>query len=211
MSATAWIALNASFLVAAGDDAAFSFAKAKTGALPPGWSAAQTGAGKGSVWKIVEAPDAPGGAKNALAQTASSPSQMFNLCVAGKPKLKDVDLAVAFKAVSGKIDQGGGPVWRYQDANNYYVCRMNPLEDNFRVYKLIAGKRVQLGTAEIEAPAGKWHTIRVVHKGKRIQCYFNGKMLLDVTDDAIAQAGQIGLWTKADALTWFADLHVREE
>ena len=35
------------------------------------------------------------------------------------------------------MDQGGGPVWRYQDANNYYIARMNPLEDNYRVYKVV--------------------------------------------------------------------------
>jgi hypothetical protein len=31
---------------------------------------------------------------------------------------------VAFKAVAGKLDQGGG-----RAANNYYLARMNPLED----------------------------------------------------------------------------------
>ena len=29
----------------------------------------------------------------------------------------DIDLTVTFKAVAGKLDQGGGPVWRYRDAN----------------------------------------------------------------------------------------------
>ena len=42
--------------------------------------------------------------------------------------------------MKGKLDQGGGLVWRYKDANNYYIARMNPLEDNFRVYKEVAGK-----------------------------------------------------------------------
>jgi len=45
-------------------------------------------------------------------------------------------------------------VWRYLDANNYYICRMNPLEDNFRIYKVIAGKRIQLASLDVEAPAG---------------------------------------------------------
>ena len=29
---------------------------------------------------------------------------------------------MAFKAMKGKDDQGGGIVWRYQDANNYYIA-----------------------------------------------------------------------------------------
>jgi hypothetical protein len=47
-----------------------------------------------------------------------------------------------------------------------------------------------------------------VHKGNKIQCYLNGKMLLEVTDDTFQQAGKIGLWTKADAQTYFADLQI---
>jgi hypothetical protein len=30
-------------------------------------------------------------------------------------------------------------VWLYVDADNYYIARMNPLEDNFRVYKVVGG------------------------------------------------------------------------
>lgn len=186
----------------------FDFADAAVGKLPTGWTAAQTGKGKGSVWKIVEDKDAPGG--KALAQTAAGPSAMFNLCVADKSKFKDLDLSVSFKAIEGDIDQGGGPVWRYQDNNNYYIARMNPLENNFRLYKVIAGKRLQLASSSVKAETGKWHTIRIVHKGERIQCYLNGKLHLDETDNAIPEAGQIGLWTKADAQTLFANVIVKE-
>ena len=162
------------------------------------------------MWKIVEDKDAPKGPK-VLAQTsADAPGAVFNLCVNDKAKFKDLDLSVAFKAVAGEVDQGGGPVWRYQDAENYYVARVNPLEDNFRVYKVVAGKRIQLGTAKVEAAKNKWHTIRVVQKGDHIQCYLNGKMHLDVKDDAFKDAGKIGLWTKADAQTYFDELVVRK-
>ncbi|MCI0639960.1 MAG: DUF1080 domain-containing protein [Gemmataceae bacterium] len=191
--------------------ASWDFKDASVGKLPGGWTAAQTGKGEGSFWQIVAAKDAPGGAGKALAQSAKSPAAMFNLCVADKTRFKDVDLTVSYKAMAGEIDQGGGPLWRYQDSNNYYVARMNPLERNFRVYVVFEGKRVQLGSANIEAPKDEWHTIRVVHKGDRIQCHLNGKMLLDVTDDAITQAGKVGLWTKADAQTLFANLQVREQ
>ena len=56
----------------------------------------------------------------------------------------DIDVTAKFKAIAGATDQGGGPVWRFQDGNNYYVARMNPLEDNFRFYKVVAGKRTEL-------------------------------------------------------------------
>lgn len=192
---------------AAAADDLLDLQHAKLGELPPAWAAAKTGEGPGSVWKVVDDATAPGG--KALAHvSAEGPKRLFNLCVAEKSSATDVDLSVAFKAVAGQTDQGGGPVWRYQDANNYYVARMNPLEDNFRVYKVIDGKRKQLGTADVSVPAGKWHTLRVVARGEHIQCYLNGKLHLDVTDDALKAAGKVGLWTKADAQTHFAALQV---
>ena len=182
-------------------------AAAKTGQLPAGWSLAKTGEGPGSVWSVVEEATAPGG--KALAQTSDQgPNRLFNLCVADGTSFQDLDLTVSFKAVAGKLDQGGGPVWRYRDADNYYVARMNPLEDNYRVYKVVNGKRTQLGSADVKLPAGEWHSLRVVHSGDQIRCYLGDRLYLDVKDDTFSDAGQVGLWTKADAQTRFADLQV---
>ena len=142
------------------------------GKLPAGWKAAQTGEGEGSVWKIVADDTAPSKSGFVLAQTAASPRPLFNLCVAEEGDYKDVEVQVAFKAVRGKEDQGGGIVWRYQDAKNYYVARMNPLETTYRVYKVVAGKRTQMGTKEdLKIPAGEWHVLKIKQVGEHIECF----------------------------------------
>jgi hypothetical protein len=184
-----------------------TFDKAQLGQLPAGWKSGVTGKADGSVWKIVEDKTAPGGPL-VLAQTSINPGPVFNLCIMEGTKYKDVDMSVAFKAVAGKGDQGGGLVWRCQDNNNYYITRMNPLEDNFRFYKVVDGKRKELVSRDIKLESGKWHTLRVVHKGDKIQCYLNGKLLIETTDDTFLQAGKVGLWTKADAQTYFADFQI---
>jgi len=187
----------------------FDLKDVKPGELPKGWKAAKTGEGPGSVWKVVEDRSAPGG--KALAQTsAEGPKALFNLCVAEETKFADVDISVSLKANAGKIDQGGGPIWRSRDADNYYLARWNPLEDNFRIYKVEKGKRTQLGTADVKLPGDKWHVLRVVAKGNGIRCYLDDKLHLDVKDDTFPKAGKIGLWTKADAQTAFAELKVKE-
>jgi hypothetical protein len=174
------------------------------GKVPAGWKAEKTGEGEGSVWKVVTDDTAPSKSGYALAQTAEGPNRFFNLCVAHDTSFKDVEVSVAFKAVKGKLDQGGGVVWRLQDADNYYIARMNPLEDNFRVYKVIGGKRAtEFQSAEVKIPAGEWHTIKVTMKGDRIECFLDGKKYLEATDDSISKAGRVGLWTKADAQTHF--------
>jgi hypothetical protein len=189
----------------------FRFSKNDLGKVPVGWKADRTGKGEGSVWKVVQDDTAPSKSGVALAQTAAGPSSLFNLCAVENTNLKDVEVSVAFKANEGKKDQGGGIVWRYQDANNYYIARMNPLEDNFRVYKVVAGKRsAEFQDAEAKVPAGEWHTIKIKMVGDHIECFLDGKKLLDVRDSSITGAGKVGLWSKADAQTSFDQFRVRD-
>ncbi len=188
------------------------FSKKELGKVPTGWTVDQTGKGEGSAWKVVADSTSPSKSGYVLAQTADSPRRMFNLCVVDDSKYGDVEIEVAFKSVKGEVDQGGGPVWRYQDADNYYVARFNPLEDNYRFYKVVGGKRTQLATKEgIKVPAGEWHTLEIEHVGNRIECELDGKVVLRATDDSIKKAGKVGLWTKADAHTYFDKFVVEEE
>ncbi len=207
----AWVLLALTAVGAAKErEHGFRFTKDDAGKLPAGWKAARTGKGM-SEWKVVADETAPAQTGYALAQTSADPKALFNLCVADEPSLKDVEVMVALKAIKGKKDQGGGIVWRYQDVNNYYVARMNPLEDNFRVYKVVAGKRSkEFQSAEVKVPAGEWHQLKIKHVGDRIECFLDGKKHLDVKDKAIQKAGKVGLWTKADAQTHFDEFKVKD-
>jgi Domain of Unknown Function (DUF1080) len=205
LASVVFLGLVAGFGLAADEKArTFTFTKDEVGKLPKGWKADHTGKGEGSIWKVVADDTAPSKKGYVLAQTAEGPNPFFNLCVAEDTKYQDVDITVSFKAIKGKLDQGGGVVWRYQDADNYYIARMNPLEDNFRVYKVVAGKRIQLQTKEdLPVKAGEWHTLRVKMAGDQIECFLDGKKYLEAKDDAFKGSGKVGLWTKADAQSHF--------
>jgi hypothetical protein len=207
----ALLALAGTVILAAEDKpGGFRLSKADVGKVPAGWKSAQTGKGAGSVWKVVADESAPSKSGYALAQTAESPNAMFNLCVAEDSNFKDGEIMVAFKAVRGKNDQGGGIVWRYRDPNNYYIARMNPLEDNYRVYKVVAGKRMQLETKEgLKVPAGEWHTLKIKIDGDHIECFLDGKKELDAKDSTFKEAGKVGLWSKSDAQTHFDEFRVK--
>ena len=191
-------------VVAADEPKALTFAKADAGNPPKGWTVAKTGECEGSVWAVTADESAPSKSGYALAQTAEGPKPLYNLCVLADSKFQDGEVSVAVKALKGKIDQGGGVVWRYADANNYYVCRYNPLEANLRVYHVKDGVRTQLATKEdLTVKDGVWFTVAVKHTGKAIECSLDGKKLLEVTDDTFPNAGQVGVWCKADAHTHF--------
>jgi hypothetical protein len=42
--------------------------------------------------------------------------------------------------------------------------------------------------------------------GNKITCYYDGNKKIEATDETFRDAGKVGLWTKADAVTYFDDL-----
>lgn len=201
---------GAAVWAAEGKERVFKFSKSDLGNVPTGWKAEKTGKGEGSNWKVVADKTAPSKSGYVLAQTAKSPGGVFNICVAEDTNYKDVELSVSFKAIAGESDQGGGFVWRYKDHNNYYVCRMNPLEDNYRVYHVVNGKRIQIGAKEgIKVPVGEWHKLKVEVKGNKMEGYLDGEKMWEVTDDTFKDAGKVGLWSKADAQSHFDEFKAK--
>lgn len=192
--------LLASGVVAQDGNKSWNFDADKQGAIANGF------ANDVGEWRVVADPTAPS-KPNVLAQLAKNSGSTFNVALVKDTNYKDVDISVKMKAIAGNEDQGGGLVWRAEDARNYYVARYNPLEDNYRVYKVQRGHRVTLQSADIRH-GGDWHTLRVTMTGDHIQCYFDGQRYLDVRDSTFGGGGEIGLWTKADARTHFDDLIV---
>jgi hypothetical protein len=91
---------------------------------------------------------------------------------------------------------------------NFYVARANALEANVRLYKVTDGVRRQIAGHNIEVPSGAWQSLRLEVAGDSLTVAFNGERVIEAQDQAFRQAGKVGLWTKADSLTHFADLEI---
>lgn len=188
---------------------AWIFDHDEAGKAPAGWKLGYTNPADGkATWTIAKDAKAMSG-PNVLTLDAKSGGGAFNLAMAEKTAYQDVDVRTRIRANTGKEDQGGGLIWRCKDENNYYICRINPLESNFRVYKVVGGKRQQLQGVELKTDTGKWHVVRAKMVGNHIQCFVDGKKMLDATDDAMKDAGMVGLWTKADASSSFDNIAVK--
>ena len=187
-------------------------AEGDVGKVPTGWRIAETNPTKTlAIWKVIADDTAPCG-KHAFALTESANYDgTYNLAIAENTAYQNLHCSVQVKAVTGEEDQGGGPIWRCQNRDNYYICRINPLESNYRVYVVRQGKRRQLDSARVELEAGRWYTLEISMIGDEIICSLDGKAMLHATDDTITAPGMIGLWTKADAVTSFDKLHVRPD
>jgi len=186
------------------------FDDAAVGRLPEGWKIEGTNQrGPLATWTVKVDDSAPSMPKVlALADPKDGSSGTFNLCWSDRVMFQDGVIEVKVKAGGGRVDQGGGPIWRVLDKDDYYIARWNPLEDNFRLYGVKDGARRMLDSADVKADPAAWHTIRIEQKGDEIKCYLDGKELLRAQDKTFPGAGGVGLWTKADAATSFDDLIV---
>ena len=187
------------------------FSDGAVGQPPKGFEFGHTAkAGAPGKW-IVQAE----GSNKYLAQVdADNTRSRFPVAVVSDITATDVDLSVRFKAVSGRVDQDAGLVWRFQNEDNYYIVRANALENNVVLYKVEKGTRTDLPVKgegrtygkKAQVPSGQWGTLRVVAAGPRFDVYLNGTKLYEVEDNTFSQAGKVGVWTKADSVTQFDDL-----
>ncbi len=184
-------------------DTIISFENASEATLPKGCVVGNT-CPKDAKWSVIN--DA---GNKVVAQQAKSESDCFNILALDNLFYKNFTLTVKMKAVAGEEDQGGGLVWRYIDNNNYYIARCNPLENNFRFYKVVNGSRKQLKSVDCNIKSGEWFTMSIVMNGNNISCSLNGSKMIETSDDTYPNAGKVGLWTKADAQSYFDDLSVQ--
>ena len=185
----------------------FNFEADAVSKPPSGFTSYASGAEPAGKWLVKAMPGAPSG-NNVVEQTdADSTDARYPILIADQGEYADVDVSVKAKSLSGKVDQGMGLVFRFRDPRSYYIVRANALENNFRLYRMVNGKRIQFKNANVKVASNQWHTLRVVAKGDHIVCYFDGKALID-SHDKTYTTGKVGLWTKADSIIAFDDLTV---
>jgi hypothetical protein len=184
-----------------------SFDSTEIGKLPADFSTALTGGGGPVSWAVRQDPTAPGGGQVLVQESSDDTKYRFPLCVFDKIDARDVAVEVSYKAISGKVDQAGGIVLRYSP-ENYYIARANALENNVILFKTVRGKRSKIKEVPANVTAGQWHTLRFEAKGGHFRVIFDGRVAIDRNDRTFSEPGKIGLWTKADSVSAFANLKI---
>jgi hypothetical protein len=186
--------------------------------FPPKWTAAMTHSGGAPKWGLVKDPSAPSPPCAFAQLSTDSTAGRFPLAIWEGAEFRDGEVSVAFKPVSGIVDQAAGLVWRYRDANNYYIVRANALENNVVLYKVQNGVRVSIAPKGLPSRAygvkhavatGAWAALRVTFRGELFTVFLNGDRLFEAEDRSLNDAGKTGLWTKADSVTYFDDFEAK--
>src|SRR5438876_678063 len=142
----------------------FTFENDRVGAPPAEFEFARTGNGPEGKWTVE--PER-GNEKNhvLLQSSADKTDYRFPVAVLKDESLRDVTLRVRARPLAGEVDQGFGLVWRYRDANNYYITRCNADEDNCTIYHTIKGSRRAFQDHPVKVATNVWHTLKMEARG----------------------------------------------
>lgn len=186
----------------------WTFDSTESGDAPAGFLFGRTGRGAPARWLVQAATDAPSGPHVLVQADIDRTDTRYPVAVAAAPTMRDGAVTVRCKMVSGRVDQACGLVFRYRDADHYYVTRANALEGNIRLYTVRNGRRRELASWEGPVTRGAWHELQVQARGDRLRVLWDGRPTLEHRDATFPQAGCAGVWTKADAYTLYDDLTV---
>jgi hypothetical protein len=200
-----WLVL---FGILASNGRVINFDAYPLGKTPPGWMTVAT-RGRPSTWEVRRDHSAPT-QPYVLAQISNDPApDHVPLAILNNMSLRDGEVSVRIKPVSGHEVKGGGIVWRYRDENNYYLARASSTEKNVAVYKVQNGQHIPLlGMARHEIPANDWSILKVVVRGSRFQVYLDHRRILQGWDNTYTGSGQVGLCTIGDSVAYFDDFRV---
>lgn len=129
----------------------------------------------------------------------------FPLIIARDSAMTDGRAEVSVKPVAGVIDQAGGLAFCIRDWANYFVFRVNSLENNAILFEFRNGKRFELQSAMIQVACGQWHRLSIEIQGQEIIASVDDHQVIGHRAER-AMSGSVGLWTKADSVTMFRDL-----
>jgi hypothetical protein len=158
-------------------------------------------------WEVTASDKAPS-SPHVLAQLQRKGAERaYKLVLIQGTESENIVLSVKLLPIDGKADMGGGLIWRATDDRNYYLARANPLEQNIRIYRVVKEVRHMLQNFDQIINIHQWHQLRVRMEGCNIQVTFDERSVFTLCDDTFRK-GQIGLWTKSDAVTHFDDLQL---
>lgn len=132
----------------------------------------------------------------------------FPLAIAKESETGDSRISVNVKTIGGKIDRAGGIAFGLENAGNYFAFRINALEDNIILFEYINNRRIQRARVDKKIESGKWYGLAVETARGKIKGYLDNELVLEYTAEK-SIFGFVGLWTKADSVTYFDALTIQ--
>ncbi|MFH0994743.1 MAG: hypothetical protein V1844_04500 [Pseudomonadota bacterium] len=96
------------------------------------------------------------------------------------------------------------------NVGNYFVLRVNALEDNFNLFEFINDRRFQRATVHRKIETAVWYRIKAEISGQTLKGYLDDELLVEYTSERPLN-GYMDIWTKADSVTCFDALTIEAD
>jgi pyruvate, water dikinase len=131
----------------------------------------------------------------------------FPLAIAKDGYLAAGRVGARVEPVDGLIDQAGGIAFGIQNIGNYFVFRLNSLEDNLILFEYVNSRRMERQSVARPLKSGQWYQLRIDVNGRSLTAFIDNEPVMTYEADR-SLAGYVGLWTKADSVTWFRNFEM---
>ncbi|WP_339316045.1 family 16 glycoside hydrolase [Paenibacillus sp. FSL R10-2734] len=137
----------------------------------------------GGAWSVVD-----DGSKTLSQASASGEA----LAYSGDASWRDYTYSARIKLLNAYAN--AGLLFRYADASNYYMFRLNDSGDKAELFKKTAGTLTMVSSANVTVTPGQWSDLKVTVSGNKITAFVGGSQLMEWTDTAVQPAGgEIGI------------------
>jgi len=119
------------------------------------------------------------------------------------------DLRASTRCKVSEASKGGcGLVFRFVDAKNHVVARLDAAEGRVVLASLSGDEERILGSVPGPVEPGVWQEIAIEARGDHLRVLCNGSSALDVIDPTPARLGSVGVWAAAEAEAYFDELEI---
>jgi hypothetical protein len=120
------------------------------------------------------------------------------------PNWQDYEFSVKLRSTD---NHAIGVLFRYRDKDNYYQFTMDSKDNYRRLVKKVNGQNQILQNQNFAYSKGTWYDLNVVVEEQSLKIYFNGTLIFDVTDSALASGG-VALYCWKNLGNYFDDVLV---
>ncbi|WP_256975636.1 family 16 glycoside hydrolase [Paenibacillus sp. MY03] len=112
----------------------------------------------------------------------SSGSQTITSLITAQAGNAWTDYEYEAKVKVAITNANAGIVFRVQDANNYYMYRINAANQMLELYKSVNGQMTLAASAPFASQSKKWYNLKAVVEGNKIICYVDGHAEMEWTN-----------------------------
>jgi hypothetical protein len=193
-------------LQAVESQAAITFAENRLGEPPADFDFGASGSGQAGKWTVVRDPTASQGL--ALEQASGDATDdRFEFAIYRSLSLKNLIVSTRFKLIAGTT-RSAGLVFRFRDANNYYILRADAVEGRVDIFCVTNSEVERISGTDADVVLNHWQTLKLAANGDQFEVSLDDIPLFTAWDRTFLTDGSIGLWTEGDNVTRFDQFNI---